>query len=122
MSIRSSKKGNSTMAGSETGNVDMSRYADLMINTIREIISQELSKQNLGTASSCQLRSATVSRVNDDGTVNVYFPPNDASEFTHISNQSIYDLQVGDNVELMLKDGSFSNCWVCAKHGRSVND
>ena len=64
-----------------------------------------------------QLVSAIVSKVNEDGTVNVYFPPNEKSVFTKIQNQSIYDLQVGDSVEIVLKDGTYSNCWILAKHG-----
>ena len=115
-SRRSDSKQTLTMAGMETDNVDITKYADVMLDVVRGIIKQEIEKLDLGTASSCQLRSAVVSRINEDGTVNVYFPPNKNSEFTHISNQSIYELQVGDNVELILKDGSFSNCWVCAKH------
>ena len=29
------------------------------------------------------------------------------------------DLQPGDGVELLLKDGTFSNCWIIAKHGNA---
>ena len=64
-----------------------------------------------------KIKSAVVSAVNDDGTVNVYFPPNDKKLFTRISNQGAFSLQAGDGVELMLKNGTFDNCWVIAKHG-----
>lgn len=64
-----------------------------------------------------KIKSAVVSAVNDDGTVNVYFPPNDKKLFTRISNQGAFTLQAGDGVELMLKNGTFDNCWVIAKHG-----
>lgn len=64
-----------------------------------------------------KIKSAVVSAVNDDGTVNVYFPPNNTKVFTRISNQSAFTLQVGDSVELMLKNGNFDNCWILAKHG-----
>ena len=33
-----------------------------------------------------KIKSAIVSSVNNDGTVNVYFPPNDKKLFTRISN------------------------------------
>ena len=37
--------------------------------------------------------------------------------FTRISNQSPFTLSPGDGVEIMLKNGSFDNCWIIAKHG-----
>lgn len=69
-----------------------------------------------------KIKSAVVSAVNDDGTVNVYFPPNDKKLFTRISNQGPFTLQAGDGVELMLKNGTFDNCWVIAKHGINRTD
>lgn len=96
---------------------NMSNYADEMLALIRNVIKQELGGKGLGTSSSSQLASAVVEQVNADGTVNVYFPPNKESIFTKISNQTPFVLNEGDSVELMLKNGSFSNCWVCAKHG-----
>lgn len=98
-----------------------SGYADEMISVIRTIIKQELGNRGLGNNASSQLASAIVNKVNEDGTVDVYFPPNESSIFTRISNQTSFSLQVGDSVELMVKDGSFSNCWVCAKHGAKSN-
>lgn len=96
---------------------NMSSYADEMLALIRNVIKQELGGKGLGTSSSAQLASAIVDQVNSDGSVNVYFPPNKESIFTKISNQTPFILNPGDSVELMLKNGSFSNCWVCAKHG-----
>lgn len=69
-----------------------------------------------------KIKSAIVSAVNDDGTVDVYFPPNDKKFFTRISNQGAFSLEVGDGVELMLKNGTFDNCWVIAKHGVNRTD
>lgn len=97
-------------------NDNLSSYADEMINTIRTIIKQELTNNGLGNTASCQLASAIVNKVNEDGSVDVYFPPNTDSVFTRISNQTCFPLYVGDSVEIMLKNGSFSNCWICAKH------
>lgn len=95
---------------------DYSNPADEMLLVIRNIIKQELNGKGLGTNASCQLASAIVNKVNEDGTVDVYFPPNEESIFTRITNQTCFKLSKGDSVEIMLKNGSFSNCWICAKH------
>ena len=84
--------------------------ADNMLNRISECFQDSIKGLP-------KIKSAVVSAVNDDGTVNVYFPPNDKKLFTRISNQGAFSLQVGDGVELMLKNGTFDNCWVIAKHG-----
>ena len=84
--------------------------ADIMIEKILDCLRGEMKKATY-------LDSAIVSSVNDDGTVNVYFPPDDAKIFTRISNQTPFTLAPGDSVELLLKNGSYSNCWIVAKHG-----
>lgn len=84
--------------------------ADVMIEKILNCFREEMKK-------STYLDSAIVSSVNDDGTVNVYFPPDNAKIFTRISNQTPFHLVPGDSVELLLKNGSYSNCWIVAKHG-----
>ena len=88
----------------------INKYADDLLAKIDACIAERIKNTP-------QLVSAIVSKVNEDGTVNVYFPPNEKSVFTRIQNQSIYDLQVGDSVEIVLKDGTYSNCWILAKHG-----
>lgn len=60
--------------------------------------------------------SGIVDNINIDGTVDVYFPPNKKSIFTKIQNQSIYELSVGDSVEIIAPHGNLSNCWICARH------
>ena len=87
----------------------INKYADTMLNKISQCIAEET--KNLPT-----LSGAKVSSVNTDGTINVYFPPDDTKIFTNISNQTPFNLQVGDSVELLLKDGSYNNCWIVAKH------
>ena len=52
-----------------------------------------------------------------DGTVDVILPREPETEFTRIQNQTPFELREGDSVEIMLKKGSFNNCWVMAKHG-----
>jgi len=60
---------------------------------------------------------AIVDRVNENGTVNIFFPPDSNTIFTNISNQTPFTLAAGDSVEVTLKNGSYSNCWISAKHG-----
>ena len=91
--------------------VKLSAYADLMLDRIDTCISDKISK------SVTRLASAIVTKVNSDGSVNIRLPSEDNSEFTKIQNQCPYELKVGDAVELTLKNGSFNNCWVSAKHG-----
>lgn len=88
---------------------ETNKYAENFLNKINNCIDNKLKTQ-------LQLRSAVVKRVNTDGTVDVCFPPDDTNLFTKIQNQSVYELEVGDSVEILLKGGSFNNCWIIAKH------
>ena len=94
--------------------VKLSAYADLMLDRIDTCISDKISK------SVTRLASAIVTKVNSDGSVNIRLPSEDNTEFTKIQNQCPYELKVGDAVELTLKNGSFNNCWVSAKHGMGI--
>lgn len=90
----------------------MNSYADIMIDKITKIVQDVM----VGVP---KIKSAIVSSVNQDGTVNISLPSDSENIYTNIQNQSIYqDLQPGDGVELLLKDGTFSNCWIIAKHAR----
>ena len=91
--------------------VKLSAYADLMLDRIDTCISDKISK------SVTRLASAIVTKVNSDGSVNIRLPSEDNTEFTKIQNQCPYELKIGDAVELTLKNGSFNNCWVSARHG-----
>lgn len=84
--------------------------ADSMLNRIRECLRDSLK----GVP---QVRSAVIDSINEDGSINIYFPPNEHKLFTRISNQSPFNLSPGDGVEILLKNGSFDNCWIIAKHG-----
>ena len=94
--------------------VKLSAYADLMLDRIDTCISDKISKNVT------RLASAIVTKVNSDGSVNIRLPSEDNTEFTKIQNQCPYELKVGDAVELTLKNGSFNNCWVSAKHGMGI--
>ena len=63
---------------------------------------------------------AVVANVHSDGTVDIYFPPDNDEVLTHIQNQSIYSLEVGDGVEVLKPKGKLSNCWIIAKHKSGV--
>lgn len=91
-------------------NKQINSCADDMLAKIVECLRSEM--KNI-----THMDSAIVSSVNTDGTVNVYFPPNNDKIFTRISNQTPFALKEGDSVELILKNGSYSNCWIVAKHG-----
>jgi len=84
--------------------------ADQMLTRIRLLVDNSLKTVP-------KFSGAIVDRVNEDGTVNIYFPPDSDIIFTNISNQTPFALAAGDSVELTLKNGSYSNCWVSAKHG-----
>lgn len=88
---------------------NINNQADEMLKKINECIDSRL--KNLPS-----IKSAIVKSVNEDGTVNIYFPPDENNVFTRIQNQSIHILNVGDSVELLLKDGTYNNCWIIAKH------
>ena len=59
--------------------------ADNMLNKIIQCVKEEL-------RTSVIVDSAIVSNVNEDGTVNVYFPPDKTNIFTRISNQTPFSL------------------------------
>lgn len=95
-------------------NKKFNNYADILINRINTILTDSLNK-------STRIDSGIVNMVNQDGTVDIYFPPDKAKIFTNISNQTSYDLNEGDSVEILVKNGQYSNCWVIAKHGIKGN-
>jgi len=94
--------------------MSVNNLADEMLSRIQTSIDTTLQ-------STPHLRSAIVASINQNGTINVYIPPNNTKIFTNISNQTPFTLNPGDSVELMLKDGSFSNCWIVAKHQSTMD-
>lgn len=91
-------------------NKNYNRYADEMLSKIDQCVKQRLQKIS-------DLETAVVESVNSNGTVNIFFPPNKENIFTNINNQTPFTLNPGDSVEVMKKFGSWSNCWIIAKHG-----
>ena len=89
----------------------MDDLADSLLSRILACVDQKAQSNDI-------TKGAIVTRVNEDGTVNVKLPADEEGhEFTKISNQSVYELSVGDSVELYLKGGRYSNCWVIDKQG-----
>lgn len=73
---------------------------------------------------SCGITSfvaAVVTKVNDDGTVNVIIPPDNSRFVNNVLNKSNESLSIGDSVELCTKNGRLSNAWVAIKHGKNVS-
>lgn len=84
-------------------------------NVIQEIAQEEIKKFGFPT-----YKAAIVRKINEDGTVDCYLPPNEENLVTGILNKSGELLFVGDSVELETKNGSLTNCWVAIKHGTNV--
>lgn len=87
-------------------------YLTQFKSVIEEIVKAELKKQKIPT-----FVSAVIHSVNQDGTVNVYLPPNKDNIITKLLNKSGETLSDGDSVEVMTKGGNLSNAWVMVKHG-----
>ena len=85
-----------------------------LMKLIQKICDENLKKRDCIT-------SGVINSVNQDGTVNLYIPP-DYKVFTNIPNQCPFELNPGDTVKLMKEKGRASNMWVIAKCGASYVD
>lgn len=91
------------------------KYAKQFLNNIKDCISEQ-------TKDFVSIKSAKISRVNDNGTVNVEFPE-DGGTWSNITNQSIYqDLKVGDEVKLIQQNGVLKNTWIIGAMQTSKKD
>lgn len=81
-------------------------------NVIREIAKNEIRNSSFPT-----YIAAVVQNVNDDGTINVFIPPNQSNTVTNLLNKTGERLETGDSVEIATKNGSLTNCWIAIKHG-----
>lgn len=105
----SSKNEKTSKRRSKYSQTDLNKMADRLISEVQTWIKD-------GTKNFPRYVSATVSKVYEDGTVDIYLPGSKDEKFTRIQNQSVFDLKEGDDVEVILKNGSFSNCWIVACH------
>lgn len=99
-------------------NIDL-EYTSQFKSVIEDIVKTELKKNGITT-----YVSAIVQNINDNGTIDVYFPPNKKDIATGLLNKSGEELLIGDCVEITTKNGNLSNSWVSLKHGTtySVNE
>src|SRR5574344_269913 len=65
--------------------------------------------------------SAIISSLNDDGSVNVYIPPDINNIASNLLNKNAETLSVGDSVEICSKNGTLANSWIAIKHGTNVS-
>ena len=65
--------------------------------------------------------SAVVKTVHEDGSVDVYLPPDKARTASNVLNKTGETLYEGDSVELCAKNGKLRNAWVSEKHGTNFN-
>lgn len=80
-------------------------YAKQFLKNINDCIDER-------TKEYVTIKSATISRVNDNGTVDIEFPE-DGGTWSNVTNQSIYqNLKVGDEVKLIQQNGILKNCWI----------
>lgn len=86
-------------------------YVSQFKDTIEKIVDAEIEKK--GTP---KYVSAIIQNVNNDGTVDVYLPPDLTSVLKGILNKTGETLSNGDSVELCTKNGSVNNSWVAIKH------
>lgn len=93
--------------------MNLNDLADNIITRFKKIFNEE----NRGAV---EIDPAIVANVHSDGTVDIYFPPDNDVILTHIQNQSIYSLVVGDGVEVLKPKGKLTNCWIIAKHKSGV--
>lgn len=75
---------------------------------------------NLQNAGITKYISAIVYAKNNDGTYNLYIPPDTTNIISNIYNKTGETLNIGDSVELCTKNGSVNNCWIAVKHGASA--
>lgn len=68
-----------------------------------------------------KIESAVVESVNDNGTVNIFIPPN-STVYHNIQNQSIFqNLKPGDCVKVMKEKNDLSNMWIIGGFANNEN-
>ena len=96
-------------------NIDL-KYVTQFKSAIQDIVDSEIKNAGITT-----YISAIVQKINDDGTVDVYLPPDKDNLITGIFNRCGEMLFVGDSVEIATKNGSLSNAWLFVKHGTNIS-
>ena len=84
--------------------------ADKMVDVIRDIIQQELSKIE------CTILCEVISKVDDDH-YNVYVLPDKESVINNIPNMTKFDFTPGDYCYVYKIQNNLSNSFICSKVG-----
>ena len=95
-------------------NIDLN-YISQFKAVIEDIVDAEIKNAGITT-----YIAAIVQKINDDGTVDCYLPPDKNNLVTGIFNRCGVILYVGDSVEIATKNGSLTNAWVFVKHGTNI--
>lgn len=95
-------------------NIDLN-YISQFKSVIEDIVDTEIKNAGITT-----YIAAIVQKINDDGTVDCYLPPDKNNLVTGIFNRCGEILYVGDSVEIATKNGSLTNAWVFVKHGTNI--
>lgn len=82
---------------------------------------EDIVDARLASHKNSEYLAAVVVAVHNDNTVDVTIPPDNARRVNKILNKSNATLNVGDSVELCMKNGKLSNAWVAVKHGKDVS-
>lgn len=86
-------------------------------SVIEDIVDAKIARKGI-----TKFMSAVVKTVHEDGSVDVYLPPDKARTASNVLNKTGETLYEGDSVELCAKNGKLSNAWVSVKHGKQTND
>ena len=86
-------------------------------SVIEDIVDAKMARKGI-----TKFMSAVVKTVHEDGSVDVYLPPDKARTASNVLNKTGETLYEGDSVELCAKNGKLSNAWVSVKHGKQTND
>lgn len=85
-------------------------------SVIEDIVDAKMARKGI-----TKFMSAVVKTVHEDGSVDVYLPPDKARTVSNVLNKTGENLYEGDSVELCAKNGKLSNAWVSVKHGTNFN-
>lgn len=95
--------------------MNINDLADNLINKIKKC-------SNITNNDAVKIEPAVINYVYPNGNADIYFPPKDENTIilTNIQNQSIFTLEEGDSVEVLMPKGKLSNCWIIAKHQKNI--
>lgn len=86
-------------------------------SVIEDIVDAKMARKGI-----TKFMSAIVKKINTDGSVDVYLPPDKTRVVSKVLNKTGETLVVGDSVELCTKNGKTSNSWIAVKHGTNLGN